>query len=86
MTLRRKAVAFLRGASTNAGGELAKEFALAVLRSAAELPGEWTRLALVVRDADPNWAAKAVTLAGFVLDDAEGVGEQDDCKQGGGQR
>jgi hypothetical protein len=44
--------------------------ARAVLRAAADLPGEWTRLALEVRDADPSWAAKAVTLAAMVLETA----------------
>ena len=42
--------------------------ALTVLRAAAELPGEWTRLARNVRDADPSWAAKVVTLAALVLE------------------
>jgi hypothetical protein len=84
VTLRREALTFLRNAHTDAGGDLATVLALAVLRGAAELPGAWTRLALAVRDADPTWAAKAVTLAGLVLDDA--VSEQVDGKVGGGQR
>ena len=41
-------------------------------------------LALEVRDADPSWAAKAVTLAAAVLDEA--VRERDHEKVGGGQR
>ena len=84
VTLRREAIAFLRGAHTEAGGDLATALAHAVLGGAAELPGEWTRLALDVRDADPSWAAKTVTLAGLVLDDA--LGEPDQQKVGGGQR
>ena len=72
MTLRREALAFLRGAHTDAGGDLAADLALTVLRGAAELPSEWTRLALDIRDGDPTWPAKAVTLAGVVLDDQAG--------------
>jgi hypothetical protein len=84
VTLRRAAIAFLRSAHTDAGGDLATVLARGVLRAAAELPGEWTRLALEVRDAAPTWAAKAVTLAGMVLDDD--VIDVDDEKVGGGQR
>ncbi|MEP7124503.1 MAG: hypothetical protein ABJE95_26480 [Byssovorax sp.] len=84
MTLRREALTFLREAHTGAGGDLAMALATRVLWGAAELPSEWTRLALDVRDGDPTWAAKAVTLAGLVLDDD--VIEQDDGKVGGGQR
>ena len=83
MTLRREALTFLRNAHTRAGGDLATGLAMAVLWGAAELPSEWTRLALDVRDGDPTWAAKAVTLAGLVLDDD--VVELDDGKVGGGQ-
>jgi hypothetical protein len=43
-------------------------------------------LALDIRGADPSWAAKAVTLAALVLDSAQAISEQDDGKQGGGQR
>jgi hypothetical protein len=86
VTLRREAITFLRKAHTEAGGDLATALARAVLRGAAELPGEWTRLALEVRDVGPNWAAKAVTLAALVLDDEEAVSEQDHGKVGGGQR
>ena len=84
MTLRREALTFLRSAHTDAGGSLATTLALAVLRGAAELPREWTRLALDVRDADPIWAAKAVTLASLVLDEA--ISEQEHKKSEGGQR
>ena len=84
MTLRREAISFLRGASSNAGADLAMALARAVLREAAELPSEWTRLALEVRDADPSWAAKAVTLAAMVLEEA--VSEQDPAAADGGQR
>ena len=86
MTLRSAARAFLHNASTDAGGDLATVLARAVLRGAAELPDEWTRLALDIRGADPSWSAKAVTLAALVLDTAQAIREQDDGKQGGGQR
>jgi hypothetical protein len=69
VTLRREAIAFLRGAHREGAGELAVALALAVLRGAAELPAEWSRLALAVRDGDAMWGAKAVTLAGVVLDE-----------------
>jgi hypothetical protein len=55
--------------------------ALAVVRAAApaaaELPGEWTRLALDVHAADPSWAATAVSLGASGLDHEEAV-EQDE--------
>ena len=77
MTLRSAARAFLHNASTDAGGDLATVLARAVLRGAAELPGDWTRLALDIRGADPSWSAKAVTLAALVLQGAQAVSEQD---------
>ena len=71
---------------SDAGGDLATALARAVLRGAAELPDDWTRLALDIRGADPSWSAKAVTLAALVLDSAQALREQDDSDVGGGQR
>jgi hypothetical protein len=85
-TLRGAALTFLLNASTDAGGDLATVLAHAVLQGAVELPDDWTRLALDIRGADPRWAAKAVTLAALVLESAQAISEQDDGKQGGGQR
>ena len=81
--MRREAIAFLRGAHTESGGALATALADAVLGAGAEVPSAWMRLALDIRDADSTWAAKAVFLASFVLDDVAREDSPGDA--GGGQ-
>ncbi len=81
-TLAAPALAFLRGADTDAGGDLATALAMAVLRVAAEVPGAWTHLALAVRDGDPSWPARAVTLAGLVVGAEPRIADADERKAG----
>jgi hypothetical protein len=83
VTFAREAIAFLKRAHSDDAGNLALELARVVLRGATDAPGEWTRLALEIRDGGPSWAAKAVTLAAAVLEEAIGdIGRVDDAGHG----